>query len=75
MPSHGDWSPSWASRLEQRALALWPRLDRRAIRRCAGDAHCVVRVVSRRTALSADAILSLLLQPPVTQDEGTTWFG
>jgi hypothetical protein len=75
MPSHGDRSPAWTSRLEQRALALWPRLDRRAIRRCAGDAYCVVRLVSRRTALPADAILGLLLLPLVTQDEGTTWFG
>jgi hypothetical protein len=75
MPSHRDSLPDWTSRLEQRALALWPRLDRRALRRCAGDAHCLVRVVSRRTTLPADAILSLLLMPFVTQDEGATWFG
>jgi hypothetical protein len=75
MPSQRDSSPEWASRLEQRALALWPRLNRRAMKRCAGDAHCVVRVVSRRTNLPADVILGLLLMPFVSQDEGATWFG
>jgi hypothetical protein len=75
MPLRRESSPEWTSRLEERALALWPRLDCKAVRRCAGDAQCVVRVISRRTALPADAILSLLLMPFVTQDEGATWFG
>ena len=75
MSSSGDPTPARVSGLEQRALLLWPGLDRRSIRRCADDAHCIVRVVSRRTALPAEAILRLLLLPSVSQDEGTTWFG
>ncbi len=75
MPSHRDSSPDRTSRLEQHALALWPRLNRRAMRRCGDDAHCVARVVSRRTNLPADVILSLLLMPFVPYDEGATWFG
>jgi hypothetical protein len=66
---------SAARRIEERALALWPRLDRRAMRRCAGDARCIVRIVSRRTALPADAIWHLLLMPLVTDEEGAAWFG
>jgi hypothetical protein len=66
---------SRAAQLEARAMALWPRLDRRKLRRCAGDARCVVRVVSHRTTLPADAIWRLLFQPRVTEDEGQTWFG
>lgn len=75
MPSPDGFDRSRAAWLEQRALALWPRLDRRKVRRCAGDARCIVRVVSRRTALPADAIWRILLLPAVTEDEGRIWFG
>jgi hypothetical protein len=64
--------------LEQRASALWPRLDRRALRRCAGNAECIVRTVSRRTALPADAIRQVLrvqTLSPVSPEELATWFG
>lgn len=67
-----------ALELERRASALWPRLDRRAISRCAGDGDCIVRAVSRRTALPTDSIRRLLLLPPVTAvspEEAATWFG
>lgn len=66
---------SRAAWIEERAMALWPRLDRRKVRRCAGDARCIVRVVSRRTALPTEAILRLLRQPPVGDEEGRIWFG
>jgi hypothetical protein len=75
MPSPDGIDRSRAAWLEERAIALWPRLDRRKVRRCGGDARCIVRVVSRRTALPAEAIWRLLLQPPVTEDEGRIWFG
>jgi hypothetical protein len=75
MPSPDGIDRSRAAWLEERAIALWPRLDRRKVRRCGGDALCIVRVVSRRTALPADAIWRLLLQPAVTEDEGRIWFG
>lgn len=66
---------SRAAQLEARAMALWPRLDRRKVRRCAGDARCIVRVVSRRTTLPADAIWRILLLPSVSEDEAANWFG
>jgi hypothetical protein len=75
MQSHGDPTPARASEVEQRALALWPRLDRKAIRRCAGSTRCIVSVVARRTTLPSDAIRLLLLMPGVSRDEGSTWFG
>ena len=75
MQTHDDPTPARASEVEQRALALWPRLDRKAIRRCGGDLRCIVAVVSRRTTLPSDAIRLLLLLPRVTRDEGSTWFG
>jgi len=73
--SHGDPTPARASEVEQRAYALWPRLDRKAIRRCAGDTRCIVSVVARRTTLPSDAIRLLLLLPRVSHDEASTWFG
>lgn len=75
MQSSGDPTPARASEVEQRAYAHWPRLDRKAIRRCAGDTRCIVAVVARRTALPSEAIRLLLLMPGVTRDEGSTWFG
>jgi hypothetical protein len=75
MPPPNGIDRSRAAWLEQRAMALWPRLDRRKVRRCAGDARCIVRVVSRRTTLPADAIWRILLLPSISEDEAATWFG
>ena len=75
MQSHGDPTPARESDVERRALAMWPRLDRKAMRRCAGDTRCIVSVVARRTTLSTEAIWLLLLLPAVSRDEGNTWFG
>ena len=63
------------SRIQRRAIALWPRLDRRAIARCGDDARCIVRVISRRTALPPYAIYPILFLPTVSEDEAATWFG
>ena len=75
MPEHGSPTPARESDVEQRALALCPRLDRKAVRRCAGDTRCIVSVVSRRTTLPTEAIWLLLVLPRVSPDEGATWFG
>jgi len=64
-----------ADSLERRALALWPRLDRAALRRCHNDAHRIVALVARRTTMPPDAILTVLTMPPVGEDEIDTWFG
>lgn len=61
--------------LNDRALALWPRLDRRKLRRCGCDPMRIVALVSRRTNLPREAILRLLMMPTVGDDEAVIWFG
>ena len=61
--------------LDDRALALWPRLDRRSLRRCAGDPKRMVALISRRTKLPREAILALLLGTSVSSVEADCWFG
>lgn len=60
---------------ERRALALWPRLDRAALRRCRQDPDRIAALVARRTLMPREAIRSVLEMPPVTEDETRTWFG
>ena len=61
--------------LERRALALWPRLNRAALRRCRQDPARIAELVARRTTLPPEAIRQVLLMPAVTDDEVRTWFG
>ncbi len=49
----------------ERALVLWPRLDRDRLRRTHGDPRKIARLVAQRTALSVDEIVALLTAPPV----------
>jgi hypothetical protein len=74
-PIHATRSPSWESPLERRALTLWPRLERSALRRCHHDPRRVANLVSRRTTLPPEAILVLLQTPVTSDDEVRTWFG
>jgi hypothetical protein len=61
--------------LERRALALWPRLDRAALRRCHSDARRIAALVARRTTMPPEAILNVLTMPPVADSDIDTWFG
>lgn len=61
--------------LERRALGLWPRLDKSALRRCHGDVKKIAHLVSRRTTLPPEAIVKVLLMPTVNDDEVGHWFG
>lgn len=61
--------------LERRALALWPRLDRAALRRCNQDPERIAALVARRTSMPPEAIKTVLEMPQVTEDETRTWFG
>jgi len=66
--------------IARRALALWPRLDATAIRRCHGDPWRIAAVVSRRTTLPTEVIVGMLLSARITITrisvvEGETWFG
>jgi hypothetical protein len=67
--------PTPLTALERRALALWPRLDRRALRRCRQDPERITELVARRTTLPPEAILQMLLMPEVADIEIATWFG
>jgi hypothetical protein len=61
--------------LERRALALWPRLDRAALRRCHQDPGRIAALIARRTTLPPEAIKQVLLMPAVSEDDVSTWFG
>jgi hypothetical protein len=61
--------------LEKRALVLWPRLDRTALRRCKNDAHRIAALVARRTTMPPEAILNMLTMPRVADNDIDTWFG
>jgi hypothetical protein len=64
-----------AEAIRRRALLIWPRLDRTALRRCGGDPNRVASLVSRRSSLPHDAIVTLLTMPEVNEVEARTWFG
>ena len=50
----------------QRALALWPRLDRQRLRQAQDDPVRIARIVSARTALPVETILGMLGADPAT---------
>jgi hypothetical protein len=46
---------------EIRALAVWPRLDRRILDRCRGEPGCLARAIARhRTTMSAEQVIRIL---------------
>ena len=67
--------PSADLSLDRRALALWPRLDRAALRRCRHDPARIAALISRRTTLPPECIKQVLLMPSVTDEDVETWFG
>ncbi len=67
--------PSAGVALERRALALWPRLDRAALRRCRQDPARIAALIARRTTLSPESIKQVLLMPAVSDEDVSTWFG
>lgn len=66
---------SGVTTLESRALALWPRLDRSALRRCGNDPGRIASLISRRTSLPPESIKQILVMTIVSYEEGETWFG
>ena len=70
---HGQGTPPF---MHRRALALWPRLDRRALARCGSDSACIARHVARRTSLSTEVIQALIEQGDLpNEDDVRLWFG
>ena len=59
----------------ERALLMWPRLDRRKLARCADDPSRIARLVATRTSLPTEVIVGILTQPDRREDESTYYFG
>lgn len=49
------------TRYQRRALAIWPGLDHRRLRRTGGDPWRIARLVATRTSLPFETIVVLLL--------------
>ncbi len=62
-------------RIDRRALALWPGLDRRALGRCRHEPRRVAALVCRRTRLEYETVLALLSVPLLAPVEAAMWFG
>jgi hypothetical protein len=58
-----DVGDSELCQYSERALSIWPRLDRKALSRCACDPNRIVRLVARRSSLPIEAVLALLIGP------------
>ncbi len=71
---YGSSRPRALAETARRALLRWPRLDRRALARCAGDATCIASLVSRRTNLPPEVIRTILV-PPESEIDREFWFG
>jgi hypothetical protein len=41
-------------------MAIWPRLDRRALRRCRGDVTRIAAQIAHRTKMTPKAIVTLI---------------
>ena len=52
--------PEATDRVERRAIAMWPRLDLQALRRCHGNTACIAVQVSHRTKMTRKAIELLI---------------
>jgi hypothetical protein len=52
--------PESADRVERRALAIWPRLNHRALHRCEGDPTRIAAQVAHRTKMTRRAIKALI---------------
>ena len=59
----------------QRAMLIWPRLDRRTLARCGCDPRKIAAYVARRTSLSVDAIAALLEESVRAESEPSFYFG
>jgi hypothetical protein len=52
--------PDSAARVERRALAIWPRLDHRALHRCGGNVPRIAAHIAHRTKMTPKAIETLI---------------
>jgi hypothetical protein len=66
---------SGAAALERRALALWPRLDKTALRRCGNDPSRIAALISRRTSMPPEQIVQVLVMAIPAREDAGSWFG
>ena len=60
------------SAAEIRAMAVWPRLDRRVLARCQGETTCLARAIARhRTTMSVEHVIRILTGADAGADHGT----
>jgi len=59
----------------QRALLMWPRLDRQKLARCGCDPRRIARLVARRTNLSIESIAAILEPRELADREPPFFFG
>lgn len=59
----------------QRAVLIWPRLDRRMLAKCGCDARRIARFVSHRTSLPVEQITAMLENSDQADSELTYYFG
>jgi hypothetical protein len=61
----------------ERAMLLWPRLDRAKIRKVAGDPARMAEIIERRTSQPFEVILAMLtkqIPPPAAPADDSTGF-
>jgi hypothetical protein len=59
--TRGARQPNWCA-AQMRAMALWPRLDRRALNRCGCDPARLAVYISHRTRMPVKSIETILTQ-------------
>jgi hypothetical protein len=59
----------------QRALLMWPRLDRQKLARCGCDPYRIARLVARRSNLSIESIAAILEPTEPVDREPPFFFG
>lgn len=59
----------------QRAMLIWPRLDRRSLARCGCDPRRIAAYVARRTSLSVEVITAILEECGRPETEPSFYFG
>jgi hypothetical protein len=68
--------PTKDSPVVTKAMAAWPRLDRRALRRCGDDPKRIATIVTHRTSLPRSVVLQILeAAPMLSPEDHEFWFG
>jgi hypothetical protein len=59
----------------RRAMAIWPRLDRRTLARCGCDPHRIAAFVAHRTSLPIEVITAILEDGERVENHPSFYFG